>query len=164
MKRIIFIGLFVFLTGNVFCQATLDKDQQKKVKEIHKKISKEHDDILKNQTLSVNDKKSRVDATKNSRDAQLEVVLSSEQVNTVKAKDPIDWSKTYLKIEKQEKSRMKAEMDLKIKEVDKESKDVKVQQDDIKKQMKDLKGKEKELGDQQKALKEKKKAIKAEYK
>ena len=164
MKKIIFIGFFVFLTGNVFCQATMDKVQQQKVKEIHKNVSKEHDDILKNLTLTVDEKKSRVDATKNARDAELAAVLTSEQVNAVKAKDPIDWNKMYLKIEKQEKSRMKDEMDQRLKEVDKEAKEVKNQQDDIKKQMNDLKKKQKDLGDQQKALKERTKMIKAEYK
>jgi len=164
MKKIIFIGLFVFLTGNVFCQATLDKDQQRQVKEIHKNVSKEHDEILKNLTMTVDEKKYRVDNTKSARDAQLAEILNSEQINALKVKDPIDWNKIYLKIEKQEKSRMKAEMDQRLKEVDKEVKEVKTQQDDIKKQMNDLKKKQKDLGDQQKVLNEKKKKIKAEYK
>jgi len=164
MKKIVFIGIFVFLAGNVFCQAPLDKDQQKKVKEIHKNISKEHDGILKNQTLTVDEKKSRVDATKGARDAQLADVLTSEQIDALKAKDPIDWNKMYLAIEKQEKSRLKSEMDQRLKEVDKEVKDLKNQQDDVKRQMSDLKKKEKDLGAQQKELSAKKKSIKAEYK
>ena len=164
MKKIVFIGLFVFLTGNVFCQATLDKAQQKKVNEIHKSVSKEHSDILKSQILSVEEKKSRVDATKSARDAQLDDLLTSEQIDAVKAKDPINWNKVYLQIEKQEKSRLKDEMDQKLKDVDKEVKDVKSQQDDIKKQMSDLNKKNKDLGAQLKELNAKKKAIKAEYK
>jgi len=164
MKKIIFISLFVFLTGNVFCQATLDKAQQTKVKEIHKNVSKEHNDILKNLTMTVDEKKSRVDGTKSTRDAQLADLLNSEQINAVKAKDPIDWNKMYLKIEKQEKSRMKAEMDQRLKEVDREAREIKDQQDDAKRQMNDLKRKQKDLGDQQKELKNKKKNIKAEYK
>ena len=164
MKKIVFIGLFVFLTGNVFCQATLDKAQQKKVNEIHKSVSKEHSDILKSQILSVEEKKSRVDATKSARDAQLDDLLTSEQIDAVKAKDPINWNKVYLQIEKQEKSRLKSEMDQKLKDVDKEVKDVKSQQDDIKKQMSDLNKKNKELDAQLKELNAKKKAIKAEYK
>jgi len=164
MKKIVFIGLFAFLTANVFGQVTLDKDQQKKVKEIHKNVSNQHNDILKNQGLTVDEKKSRVDDSKGARDALLADVLTSEQIDAVKAKDPIDWNKMYLKIEKQEKSRMKAEMDLKIKEVDNEAKVIKSQQDELKKQMNDLKSRQKELGDQQKALNARKKAIKAEYK
>jgi chromosome segregation ATPase len=163
MKKIIFIGLFVFLTANVFCQAP-DKAQQKKVNDIHKSISKEHGDILKNQVLTVDEKKSRVDDTKSARDAQLADVLTSEQIDALKAKDPISWNKVYLQIEKQEKSRLKSEMDQRLKEVDKDVKDLKGQQDDIKKQMSDLKKKEKDLSEQQKALNAKKKAIRAEYK
>jgi len=164
MKKIVFIGLFVFLAGNVFCQTTLDKVQQKKVNDIHKSVSKQHSDILKNQILSVDEKKSRVDATKSARDAQLEEVLTSEQIEALKAKDPINWNKLYLQIEKQEKSRLKAEMDQKLKDVDKEVKDVKSQQDDIKRQMNDLNKKNKDLSAQLKELNAKKKAIKAEYK
>ena len=164
MKRIIFIGLFAFLTAHVFCQAPLSKDQQQRVKEIHKNISKEHDDILKNQTLTVDEKKSYVDDTKRARDAQLADVLTPEQINVVKAKDPIDWNKVYLKIEKQEKSRLNDEMEEKLKEVDKHLKELESHQDDLKKQMAELKKKEKDLGEQEKALKVQKKAIKDEYK
>lgn len=163
MKKVLFISIFVFLAGNVFCQA-LDKDQQKKVKEVHKNVSKELDGILKNQVLTVDEKKARVDASKSSRDAQLAVIISSEQIDAVKQKDPVDWNKTILKIEKQEKSRLKDEMNQKLKEVDGEIKDLNTQQDDLKKQMSDLQKKQKSIGEQQKSLKAKKKAIKSEYK
>ncbi len=166
MKKIIFIGILAFMAGNVFCQtaAPMDKDQQKKVKNIHKQVEKQHEDVLKNQTMTADEKKARVQATKNERDAQLDEVLTPEQASAVKAKDPINWDKTHGKIDKQEKSRLKAEKDQKLKDVDKQSRELESQQDDVKKQMNDLKRKQKDLDEQQKALKKKKKDINAQYK
>ena len=164
MKKIILAVFVMLLTIPVYCQTPLDKDQQKKVKKIHKDISKEHDNILKNTTLTVDEKKARVDATKNARDAQLATIMTSEQASALKSKDPIDWNKAYLRIEKQEKSRLKDERDQKLREVDKQIRDVESQQDDIKKQMNELKRKQKDLGDQNKVLRTQKKGIKAQYK
>ncbi len=166
MKKIVFIGLLVFMAGNIFCQtaAPLNKDQQKKVKNIHKQMEKSHNDVVKHPTMTAEEKKSRVHATKSERDAQLAAVLSPEQVEAVKAKDPINWDGTINKIDKQEKSRLKAERDQKLKEVDKQNSDLEGQQDDIKKQMSDLKRKQKDLDDQQKSLKQRKKEITAQYK
>lgn len=164
MKKIIFIGILTFLAGNVFCQATMDKDQQKKVKDIHKEVVKKHADILKDPNITADEKKRRVDVTKSERDAKLSALLNSDQVNAVKAKDPISWDKMYLKIEKQEKAKLKAERDQRLREVDSQIRDVNSQNDDVKRQMNDLKRKQKDLNDQQKILKAKKKAINAEYK
>ena len=165
MKKSIFIGIFVFLAGNIFCQTTpMDKNQQKAVKQIHKEVQQQHNDVVKHPTMTVDEKKARVEATKNERDAKLSGLLTSEQVEAVKVKDPIDWNGTVKKIDKQEKSRLKAERDLNLKEVDKEVRDIEGQQDDIKKQMNDLKRKQKDLDDQQKVLKQKRKDINAQYK
>ena len=46
MKKVLFISIFVFLAGNVFSQA-LDKDQQKAVKQVNNRVSKELNAILK---------------------------------------------------------------------------------------------------------------------
>ena len=164
MKRIILVVFAMFLAGSVFCQTPLDKTQQKKVKEIHKNVSKEHDAILKNLALTADEKKARVDATKNARDAQLAAIMTSEQAVALKSKDPIDWKKAYLQIEKQEKSRLKDERDQKLREVDKLIRDVDSQKDEIKKQQNELKRKQKDLDDQLKELKTKKKGINAQYK
>jgi len=165
MKKIIFIGVFMFLAGNIFCQTTpMDKDQQKKVKQIHKEIQKQHGDVLKHPTMTVDEKKARVEATKSERDAKLAELLTPEQAEAVKTKDPVDWAGTHKKIDKQEKSRLKAERDLKLKEVDKEARELESQQDDIKKQMNDLKRKQKDLSDQQKVIKQNRKDINAQYK
>jgi len=164
MKKIILSVLVMFLAGHVFCQAPLDKSQQKRVKEIHKSVTKDNDAILKNSAISADEKKDRVDAIKNSRDARLAAILTSEQIAAVKAKDPIDWNKVYNKINKAENSRLKAERDQKLKEVDKQMKDLDSQQDDIKRQMNELKRRQKDLTNQQKALKAKKKEINARYK
>ncbi len=164
MKKLFIIGLLLFMAGNVFCQTAIDKDQQKKVKEIHKQVQKQHDEVVKHPSMSVDEKKNRVYATKNERDSKLADVLSPEQMEAVKAKDPIDWDGTIKKIDKQEKSRLKAERDQKLKDVDKQNRDLESQQDDIKKQMNDLKRKQKDLDEQQKALKQQKKDINAQYK
>ena len=82
----------------------------------------------------------------------------------MKLKDPVDWDGTMKKIDKQEKSRLKAERDQKLSEVEKEVRDLKGEQEDIKKQMNDLKRKQKDIGDQQKVLKQRKKDINAQYK
>ena len=165
MKKSIFIGIFVFLAGNIFCQTTpMDKNQQKAVKQIHKEIQQQHNDVIKHTTMSVDEKKARVEATKSERDAKLSGLLTSEQAAAVKAKDPIDWNGTVKKIDKQEKSRLKAERDLKLKEVDKDARVLDGQQDEIKKQMNDLKRKQKDLDDRQKELKQKRKEINAQYK
>ena len=164
MKKIILVVAAIFWAGSVFCQAPLDKDQQKKVKEVNKSVSKEHDAILKNSTMSVDEKKARVEATKNSRDAQLAVIMTPEQVVALKSKDPVDWDKAILKIEKQEKARLKDERDQKLREVDQKIRDVNSQQDEVKRQQNELKRKQKDLNDQQKSLKTQKKGINAEYK
>jgi len=161
MKRFISILVLVSLTGIVFSQTPLDKNQQKRVSEITKQIQKQHNDILKSTALAVDEKKSRVEATRSERDAELAKVLSPEQVNTVKAKDPINWSKVMDQIDKQEKSRLKGERDQKLKEVDQQLRVLSGQQDDVTKQMKDLKRKQKDISDQQSALKKKKKEINA---
>ena len=109
MKKI-FLAVFVMLlANNAFCQTPLDKEQQKKVKKIHQQVSKEHGAILKNQSLTVNEKRDRVDASKTARDAHLAVFMTQEQVVGVMSKDPIDWNKVYVRIEKQELSRLKNE-------------------------------------------------------
>ena len=164
MKRIIFIGFLISLAGIAFCQTPLDKTLQKKVSDINKQIEKQHNDILKNPTWTVDEKKARVEATRVDRDAQLAKVLTPEQVAAVTAKDPINWSKTISKIDAQEQSRLKGERDQKLKEVDQQLRALGGQQDDITKQMKDLKRKQKDLSDQQSALKKKKKEINAFYK
>ena len=164
MKKIILSILVMFLAGYVFCQTPMNKDQEKKVKEIHKSVTKDNDVILKNSALSADEKKARVDANKSARDARLAVVLNSEQIAAVKVKDPIDWNKVYNKIDKAEKSRLKAERDQKVKEVDKQMKELDNQQGELKKQMNELKKKQKDLSDQQKILKSEKKAINAQYK
>ena len=163
MKRIIFIGFLLSLSGIALCQAPLDKAQKKRVAEINKQVQKQHNDILKS-TISVDEKKSRVEETRRERDAELAKVLSFEQVTAVTAKDPVDWSKMISKIDKQEKARLKSERDQKLKEVDQQLRDVGSQQDDVSKQMKDLKRKQKDLSEQQKALKKQKKEINAFYK
>ena len=164
MKKIILSVFVMFLAGHVFCQSPMDKDQQKKVKEIHKKVTKENDVIMKNSAIAVNEKKALVDANKNARDAQLAVVLNSEQVAAVKSKDPIAWDKVYNKIDNMEKSRLKAERDQKLKEVDRQIRELDGQQDDLKRQMNELKRRQKDLDDQRKALKTQKKGINAQYK
>jgi len=164
MKRFIFIGFLISLSGIVLCQTPLDKTQQKKVSEINKQVQKQHNDILKNSALAVDEKKSRVEATKSERDAELAKVLTPDQVNAVKAKDPINWTKVMDQIDKQERSRLKGERDQKLKEVDQQIRTVNGQQDDVKKQIKDLQRKQKDLNDQQSALKKKKKEINAYYK
>ena len=164
MKKFFLLGIIMLITGNVFCQTPMDKDQQKKVKEIHKEITKEHNAILKNSALSADEKKARVDATRGKRDSQLASVLSLEQKNTLLTKDPINWKKVYSSIEKQEKSRLKAERDQKLKEVDRQVRELDIQQAEIKKQMQDLKRRQKDLDDLYKQAKAKKKEINAEYK
>ena len=166
MKKIIFIGIFMFLAGNIFCQTItpMDKNQQKTVKQIHKDVQKQHNDILKQPTMSADEKKDRVEASKSQRDAKLSEFLTYDQVVAVKLKDPIDWAGAHKKIEKQEKSRLKAERDVKLKEVDKEVRVLDGQQDALKKQMNDLKREQKNLDEQQKALKQRKKEINAQYK
>ena len=165
MKKVIFIGIFMFLAGNIFCQTVpVDKNQQKQVKQIHKEIQKQHSDVIKHPTMTVDEKKARVEATKRERDARLSGILSSEQVEAVKLKDPVDWNGTHKKIDKQETSRLKAERDVKLREVDKEIRDIDGLLDDIKVQMNDLKRKQKDLSDQKKVLKQKRKGINAQYK
>ena len=164
MKRIIFIGFFVSLAGIAFCQAPLDKVQKKKVSEINKQVQKQHNDILKSTVWPVDEKKSRVEASRRERDAELGRVLTPDQVNAITAKDPVKWEKTISQIDKQERSRLKGERDQKIREVDQQLRSVNGQQDDIKKQIKDLQRKQKDLGDQQKVLKKQKKEINAYYK
>ena len=152
------------MAGNLFCQAPMDKEQQKKVKEIHRNITNDHKALLKNQALSVDEKKARVSASRTSRDAQLAVVLTSEQIDAVKAKDPIKWDKVVSDIDKQERSRLKGERDQKLQEVDRHLRDLKSQQDDVKFQMNELKRRQKDLAGQQKTLKTEQKQIKAQYK
>jgi len=164
MKKFFLLGIIMLIAGNVFCQTPLDKNQQKKVKEIHKEITKEHNAILKNSALTADEKKARIDATRGKRDSQLAAVLSVEQKNTLLTKDPINWKNVYGEVEKQEKSRLKAEKDQKLKEVDKQVKDLDSQQAEIKKQMQDLKKRQKDLDDQYKQAKAKKKDINAQYK
>ena len=164
MKKIILVVCAMFMAVSVFCQTPLDKDQQKKVKEVNKSVSKEHDAILKNSTLTVDEKKARVEATKNSRDAQLEVIMTPEQVAALKSKDPVDWNKAILRIEKQEKARLKDERDQKLREVDQKIREIDSQQDEIKRQQNELKRKQKDLNDQNKSLKTQKKGIIAQYK
>jgi len=164
MKRIILVVFAMFLAGSVFCQVPLDKSQEKRIKEIHKNVSKEHDAILKNLALTVDEKKARVDATKNARDAQLAAIMTSEQIAAVKSKDPIDWNKAYQKIEKQEKSRLKDERDQKLREVDKNIREIDSQQEELKRQQNELKRKQKDLDDQRKVLKTQKKGINIQYK
>lgn len=164
MKKFISILAFISLAGVVFCQTPLDKNLQKKVADINKQIQKQHNDILKNTVLTVDEKKSRVEASKTQRNAELEKVLTPEQVTAVTAKDPINWSKVNDQIDKQEKSRLKGEKDQKLKEVDQQLRALGSQQDDVKKQIKDLQRKQKDLNDQQSALKKKKKEINAYYK
>ena len=166
MKKIIFIGIFMFLAGNIFCQTTapMDKNQQKQVKQIHKQIQKQHNDVVKHQTMTVDEKKASVEASKNERDAKLAEILTPEQMATVKLKDPVDWAGAHKKIDKQEKSRLKVERDQKLKEVEKEVRVLEGQEDEIKKQMNDLKRKQKDISDQQKTLKQRKKEINAQYK
>ena len=142
----------------------MDKNQQKQVKAIHKKVQKEHSDILKDPLLTADEKKSRVESTNRERDAKLAEVLTPEQVMAVKAKDPISWKKTLDKIDKQERSRLKAERDQKLSEVDKQARVIASQQDEVKKQMNDLKRQQKDLDAKQKVLKQQKKEIKAFYK
>lgn len=154
----------MFLAANAFCQTPMDKDQQKEVKAIHKQVLKDNNDILKNQNLTADEKKYRIEASRNARDAKLDRALTSEQVSAVKAKDPINWDKTFNQIDKQEKSRLTAERDQRIREVDRELRDLSGHQDEIKKQMNDLKRRQKDFSDQEKILKNKKKSIKAEYK
>jgi chromosome segregation ATPase len=134
------------------------------VKEITKQVQKQHDDIVKNSIITVEEKKSRVEASKSERDAKLAEFLTPGQVDAVKAKDPVDWKKINDKIDSREKSRLKSERDQKLKDVDRQMKDLESRQDDIKKQMNDLKRKQKDLDEQQKALKRQKKNINAEYK
>ena len=164
MKKIIFIGFFVFLAGHAFCQEPLSKDQQKRVKAIHKEVLQEHNSIVKNQNISAQEKKSRIESTRSQRDTKLAAMLSSEQVNAVKAKDPIKWDKTHNQIDKIERAQMNAERDLKLREIDRQSRELSSEQDNIKKSLNDLKRKQKDLADQQKALKQKKKEINAQYK
>ena len=164
MKRIVLFGFALLVAGNVLAQTPMDKEQQKKVKDIHKRVAKEHDIILKNLALTVDEKKARVAATQNDRDAQLAALLNSEQITAVKAKDPIAWSKVYSRIEKQEKSRLKDERDQKLKEVDRQIKELDSQQSDVKRQMDELKRKQKELDAQHRALKAQHKEIVAQYK
>jgi len=164
MKKIIIVVFAMFLAGSAFCQTPLDKNQQKKVKAIHKNVKKEHDAVLKDAALTVDGKKARFDATKIARDAQLAVLLTSEQIAVVKSKDPIDWNKAYQKIEKQEKSRLKDERDHKLREIDKQIRDIESQKDELKNQQNELKRRQKDINDQLKALKTKKKGIKAQYK
>ena len=164
MKKIIFIGTLMFLAANSFCQTPMDKDLDKQVKAIHKQVLKDNNDVLKNQSLTAGEKKNRIEASRSARDAKLAGVLTSEQVNAVKAKDPINWDKTLNQIDRQEKSRLTAERDQRIREVDRELRDISGQQDDIKKQMNDLKRQQKDFSEQEKVLKNKKKSIKAEYK
>ena len=164
MKKVILFGFAMLMAGSVFCQAPMDNNQQKQVKEIHKNVTKEHKAILNNPTLTVDEKKARLSATKDERDEKLAAVLTSEQVSALKEKDPIDWNKALSAIEKQEKSRLKTERDQKLKEVDKEIRVLDGQQDDIKRQMQALKRSQKDLDEQYKAAKAKKKEINAQYK
>ena len=142
----------------------MDKSQQKMVKQIHKETQQRHNDVLRNPTMTANEKKAHIEASKSERDAKLSGLLTSEQVATVKAKDPINWNGTVDKIDKQEKSRLSAERDMRLMEVDKELRGIEGQQDEIKKQLSDLKRKQKDLDDQQKALKLNRKSINAQYK
>ena len=164
MKKFVLFGMIMLMAGNVFCQTPMDKSQKKQVSEIHKKVTKEHDAILKNPTLTADEKKARIDATKTARDAQLAVVLSTDQKNALLAKDPIKWTKMYSAIEKQEKSKMKAERDQKLKEVDKQIRELDSQQAEIKRQTQELKRKQKDLDVLYKAARAKKKEINAQYK
>ncbi len=167
MKKFFFVVL-MFVAGNVFCQTSqstaLDKEQEKKVKSIHKQVQKQHDEVINHPTMSAEEKKSRIYATKDERDAQLADVMTPEQAAAVKAKDPVNWDKAISKVDKQESTKRKAERDQKLKEVDKQAKDLDSQQGDVKKQMDDLKRKQKDLDEQQKALKQQKKDINAQYK
>ncbi len=167
MKRFILIGLSLLMAGNVFCQApdgTLDKTQQKKVKEINKQTQKQHDDILKHPTMSAEEKRTRIQASKDERDEKLANVLTPEQVSTVKSKDPVDFDGAVKKVDKQEKAQLKAEKDQKLKDISQQEKALDKQNDDFKRQMEDLKRKQADLKDQQKALKEKRKEINTQYK
>ena len=164
MKKIVLAVFAMFLAGSVFCQAPLDKDQEKKVKNIHKNVSKEHEAILNNTLLTVDEKKARVDATKNARDAQLASIMTSEQAVALKSKDTIDWNKVHSRIEKMEKARLKGERDQKLKEVDQKIRDIDSQQDEIKKQQNELKRRQKDLDDQRKLLKTQRKGISDQYK
>ena len=165
MKKSIFIGIFMFMAGNIFSQiAPMDKSQQKRVKQIHKEIQQRHNNLIKHPTMTVDEKKASVEATKSERDARLSGILSPEQVVAVKQKDPVDWDGAVRKINSQEKSRLKVERDQKLRDVDKEIRDVEGQQDDLKLQINDLKRKQKDLDDLQKILKQKRKDINTQYK
>ena len=164
MKKFVLFGIMMFIAGNVFCQTPLDKDQKKKVDEIHKNITKEHAAILKNVALTADQKKARIAATRGERDSQLAAVLTPEQKDALLKKDPINWDKAYSAIDKQEASKLKAEKDQKLKEVDRQVKDLDSQKADIKRQSADLKKKQKDLDNQYKEAKAKKKEIEAQYK
>lgn len=161
MKKFLFIGL-LFVAGNVFCQ-TLSKEQEKQVKNIHKQVQKEIDDVIDSPDLSAEDKKNRISAAKDKRDAQLANVVSAEQAFSVKAKDPVKWDKAISKVDKQESAKLKTEMNEKLDVLDDQAKELDGRESEIKDQIRILKKEQDEVNAQQKALKNKRKGVKAQY-
>jgi hypothetical protein len=161
MKKLLFIGL-LFVAGNISGQ-TLTKEQEKQVKSIHKQVEKEVDGVVDNPQLTAEEKKSRIYAAKDRRDARLEETLTHEQAAAVKLKDPVKWNRAVDRVDRAESAKLKGEMHDRMKVIDEQDRELDTKEDDIDMRMKILKKEKEEIGLQRKALKQQRKTVKAQY-
>jgi hypothetical protein len=161
MKTLLLIGLLCL--AGIASGQTLTKEQEKQVKTINKQVEQEIDDVVNNPSLTSDEKKHRIYAAKDRRDARLEETLTTDQAAAAKLKDPVKWSKAVDKIDKMEGAKLKGEMHDKLKVIDEQEKELDTKDDDIEMRIKILKKEQEEINLQRKALRQQRKVIKTQY-
>ncbi|MDR2962053.1 MAG: hypothetical protein LBU90_00190 [Bacteroidales bacterium] len=149
---------------NPAAPAALSKTQSQQVNKLNKETAKKVDAVVADGTLSADEKKAKVAALKHDRDTVLQQSLTADQVSALQAKDQIDWTSKYQKIDKTEAARKKAEMNTKITDINNQIKILQQQNDALQSQINDLRNKQEVLRHQESALKSNIKAVKAQYK
>jgi len=161
MKKFIFLGLMLIISGSVFCQS-MDKEQTRKAKEINRQSQRQLNEVIKHPTMTDDEKKSQIAVVKSARDTQLSIVLTTEQMLIIQ--DPINWQGAVKKVDKQGFARLRVERDQKLRDLGREERELQNNRDDLRKQIKELQRREKNIKDQQKVLKQRKKEINRQYK
>lgn len=153
-----FIGM-LFATGSLFSQ-TLSKEQEIKLKDLHKQVQTQVDQIVDNDSWSLDDKKNRINVEKERRDARLDSIITPEQKLALQKEDPIEWEEVVKKIEKQASAKSKKEMNQKLDEIEETEKKLDSKEKELEQQEKKIENEKKDIEKQRKSLKEQRKQLK----